>query len=1512
MAAGDIILSDGTTITPEDLQKIAAAVTELINTNAKDPGQWEEVKSLQGITSLPVFQVVGATYKLVRVAVEILRGTDGREVELSVNQDKTYIQWRYTDDMWNNLIAIADLKGDSGETPEFRKGETGVEWKYQSEEEWKTLIPFSELKWNFSDLTPEQIEQLWENLPENILTEFKKPATEAAVIANAAAKSANNAANLATSAANRATEEAGKATAATKNAIDATNNANSATEEANTAVEEATEATRLATEATQAANTATGKANNATNNANNATANTNEAITNANTATDKANQATENANAAAQRANKAAQAAEEAVSTIRPDWLAGKESGNYIKNKPEIPTLASAPTEDTLTYINTDGTQVSYKIGDLVRFFDKEDAEDYVFYQLYDIADGKAKWKLGGSGGGGDVREKIKINLTSNQPQPDNSLIGATISVVDTGTMQSLYDGTWQGAEIKVNISPLLNVRVTVGVIEGYTTPAELIFETAIQGERNLSFVYNACLVTVNATTNQSEHTDVAGAQITVAYDSVQKTVSSGESVKVPLGKSYTVTASDIQYYQTPASQELTAETASKDVSLVYNTCVLTISVTGVDFADNEATITYDSVAQTAANGASVKVPYGKNIVVSFPEIDQYSKPIDVEFVASEPNKTVTANYVASGLLLHINSNQSDKSDLASVRANVSWEGSDGVTIGDGETIGIPTGKVITITFPKVEGYKTPAQITFTNESGISEQTATYETCILTVTITGLISESVEATVTYWEASKNLQSGDSMKIPYGEQITVSCPEVSSYARPNDKVFTANTTTKIVEMKYVQSALEVTIDSNQSDKSDIAGIKANVSWSGGSGEIGNGEMLALPVGVEVTISFPEIEGYKKPDNIVFTHNGGLSSKSGLYKTEVVTVTLSTYDSASVNGQNVTINGQQYPYSVPVSAKIPFGTTYSVSADAKEGYSQPQEQQFTANQVSRSVSLVYQKVSASIITIDQTISDPDTMVGGDVNGEVIQWIRQNSHRVLAKKTGDGKITYCRLKDDDSTKYYDGTTADLTGAEGDVFVKLPTFYYYGTEGDNVELHFAKKKLDDNYIEWNTNILIGAYEAVVKNEKVYSKSGVQSTGSVSQVDFKKYAQARGTGYQLVDWQMHCVLGCLYYAMYGNTNCQATIGVGADYNEAVCGQTNALGMTDTKYSTNGNKRPINFWGLENWWGGDIYEWLDDCEIVARTLTVNDPVNGGKRQFDIPSGRYSGYSKKMKFGRYLDLIATDDDPGDGSANVGYCDFQDWFYNEYTKVVQRSYYGSESEGGVAYVTTSDGSSYFLHGSRLAFRGECTEETDVTTFKKMPIIGETNGVFIQDIDGKLWTSKEWNQANSRANGVAVLSSSHPNGGFVIAPTQYSGLVWSKDGAQDSVSGVTTTEYLSVARTDYKGVSNSSAIVAKYRAGTDYAAGWCNNYTFKNGKKGYLGSLGEWEEAYNNKAEIDACLSLIGGAAMDMYEYYWTSTQYTDTYAWGLGWGGDDYRSWTAKSDDRIIVRAFSELS
>ena len=362
---------------------------------------------------------------------------------------------------------------------------------------------------------------------------------------------------------------------------------------------------------------------------------------------------------------------------------------------------------------------------------------------------------------------------------------------------------------------------------------------------------------------------------------------------------------------------------------------------------------------------------------------------------------------------------------------------------------------------------------------------------------------------------------------------------------------------------------------------------------------------------------------------------------------------------------------------------------------------------------------------VIYINQLESDPAKMITGDINGEIIQWIRNNSHRVLAKKTGEGTITYIELDDNNSNLYAaDGTAAATDGTEGDVFVKLPTFYYRGNDdgpngssGDNVEIRFSKTPFEDS-VEWNTNTLIGTYEAYNDNDKLYSKSGVVSSGSISQPNFKSYAAARGSGYQLVDWQMHCVLGCLFYAMYGNTNSQAICGSGTSSYTKECGATNSLGMNDTTTS-NGNSMSINFWGLENWWGNK-YEWMQEDNIDTK-MNVYDPATKGTRSVSVPDIKYI-YPKKMVFGRYLDLITRSDDPKNGSSSVGYCDYQYWNNARTARVVGRSNFNADADGGVSYAYARYDSSYTdsVSGSRLAFRGVCTKAESVEAFKSLPVL------------------------------------------------------------------------------------------------------------------------------------------------------------------------------------------------
>ena len=183
----------------------------------------------------------------------------------------------------------------------------------------------------------------------------------------------------------------------------------------------------------------------------------------------------------------------------------------------------------------------------------------------------------------------------------------------------------------------------------------------------------------------------------------------------------------------------------------------------------------------------------------------------------------------------------------------------------------------------------------------------------------------------------------------------------------------------------------------------------------------------------------------------------------------------------------------------------------------------------------------------------------------------------------------------------------------------------------------------------------------------------------------------------------------------------------------------------------------------------------------------------------------------------------------------------------------------------------------------------------------------GVFILDTSGNLVKRADWNTGNnSKAVGIAVLSD---NCKFVISPTENpSNATWIF-AYESAISGIVTTTNAATAKQDYAGNSNTDKIITQAGSGKESAASYCIGITFKNGKKGYLGALGEWQEAYNNKSEVDACMSLIGGTAIDTGTYHWTSTQYSGTNAWRLAWSAGAVVNGTKRDSNR--VRAFAAL-
>ena len=157
----------------------------------------------------------------------------------------------------------------------------------------------------------------------------------------------------------------------------------------------------------------------------------------------------------------------------------------------------------------------------------------------------------------------------------------------------------------------------------------------------------------------------------------------------------------------------------------------------------------------------------------------------------------------------------------------------------------------------------------------------------------------------------------------------------------------------------------------------------------------------------------------------------------------------------------------------------------------------------------------------------------------------------------------------------------------------------------------------------------------------------------------------------------------------------------------------------------------------------------------------------------------------------------------------------------------------------------------------------------------------GVFIQHINGKLYTTTQWREsgfANDLANGVAVCDE---EASFVMALKKYSGVAWSSD-TTTLVEGVTTTEDSTTARADYDGKKNTDAIIKTDTSGAAYL---CANYVFPNGQKGYLPALGEWMVVNRYNSAISSAFSLLG-TYFQGTGYGKSSTQKNATENWVYG--------------------------
>ena len=130
----DVTLHNGTVITEAELATIASAVKQLIAKESKEPSQYEEVTSLDNLTTLPALLGGGSSYRLVRASIELLKGADGKEV--SLRSTASNIEWKLGDGEWVPLIAISTIRGESWYQLCIRTGRfTGSEEEFLNEKQ---------------------------------------------------------------------------------------------------------------------------------------------------------------------------------------------------------------------------------------------------------------------------------------------------------------------------------------------------------------------------------------------------------------------------------------------------------------------------------------------------------------------------------------------------------------------------------------------------------------------------------------------------------------------------------------------------------------------------------------------------------------------------------------------------------------------------------------------------------------------------------------------------------------------------------------------------------------------------------------------------------------------------------------------------------------------------------------------------------------------------------------------------------------------------------------------------------------------------------------------------------------------------------------------------------------------------------------------------------------------------------------------------------------------------------
>lgn len=170
------------------------------------------------------------------------------------------------------------------------------------------------------------------------------------------------------------------------------------------------------------------------------------------------------------------------------------------------------------------------------------------------------------------------------------------------------------------------------------------------------------------------------------------------------------------------------------------------------------------------------------------------------------------------------------------------------------------------------------------------------------------------------------------------------------------------------------------------------------------------------------------------------------------------------------------------------------------------------------------------------------------------------RRSSNAEFSAGSWDGNALISGIK---PIKRSGSTVTDLnkttlsgysTSTSADDFVRVPTWWLSITNTDDtITISFSDAQVNSTYQKYASTYKgadrgyfdFGMFHSIVSSSKLYSYSGATPTVSTSISDFITCAQARGSGYDIINYDEVTYLTALFILLFKRTNFQAAVGNG-------------------------------------------------------------------------------------------------------------------------------------------------------------------------------------------------------------------------------------------------------------------------------------------------------------------------------------------------------------------------------